>query len=220
MEITYDLLRHNDEVNTYIRQADASLDALGFTEHSFAHVAKCAHQAALILKEMGYPDRTVELVRIAGYLHDMGNVVNRVDHAQSGAIMAFRLLDKLGMPPEETAAVVTAIGNHDEETAYPVNELAAALILADKSDVRRTRVRNKDTIAFDIHDRVNYAVEHSELKLDKEAKTITLDLEIDSNICPILEYFEIFMARMLLCRKAAAFFDLRFGIIINGQTMM
>ena len=197
MEITYDLLRHSEEINTYIRQADASLEALGFTEHSFAHVAKCAKQAADLLAELGYPARTAELARIAGYLHDIGNVVNRVDHAQSGAIMAFRLLDKLGMPP-----------------------LAAALILADKSDVRRSRVRSKDTIAFDIHDRVNYAVERSALKLDKEAKTITLELEIDSSICPILEYFEIFMTRMLLCRKAAAFFDLRFGIVINGQIMM
>ena len=220
MEITYDLLRHSEEINTYIRQADASLEALGFTEHSFAHVAKCAKQAADLLAELGYPARTAERARVSGYLHHIGNVVNRVDHAQSGAIMAFRLLDKLGMPPEETAAVITAIGNHDEETAYPVNELAAALILADKSDVRRSRVRSKDTIAFDIHDRVNYAVERSALKLDKEAKTITLELEIDSSICPILEYFEIFMTRMLLCRKAAAFFDLRFGIVINGQIMM
>ena len=179
MEITYDLLRHSEEINTYIRQADASLEALGFTEHSFAHVAKCAKQAADLLAELGYPARTAELARIAGYLHDIGNVVNRVDHA-----------------------------------------LAAALILADKSDVRRSRVRSKDTIAFDIHDRVNYAVERSALKLDKEAKTITLELEIDSSICPILEYFEIFMTRMLLCRKAAAFFDLRFGIVINGQIMM
>ncbi|MGI5894493.1 MAG: HD domain-containing protein [Candidatus Merdivicinus sp.] len=220
MQLTFDEIRHNDEVNTYIRQADASLDAMGFTEHSFAHVGRCAHQAAVILETLGYPERTVELVRIAGYLHDIGNVVNRVDHAQSGAIMAFRILDKLGMPPEEVAAVITAIGNHDEDTACPVNELAAALILADKSDVRRTRVRSKETIAFDIHDRVNYAVEKSELSIDRAQGVLTLNLTIDSSICPILEYFEIFMNRMLLCRKAAAYFQLRFGIIINGQVMM
>ena len=220
MEITYETLRANQEITTYIRQADASLAAMGFTEHSFAHVCRCAEQAAEILARLEYPVRTVELARIAGYLHDIGNVVNRYDHAQSGAIMAFRLLDKLGMPAEEVAAVITAIGNHDEDTAYPVNELAAALILADKSDVRRSRVRNKETIALDIHDRVNYAVEKSGLLLNPEAKTLVLELVIDSNICPILEYFEIFMNRMLLCRKAAAYFGLRFGIVINNQTMM
>ncbi len=220
MQLTFDLIRRNEEVNTYIRQADASLESMGFTEHSFAHVGRCAQQAAAILETLGYPERTVELARIAGYLHDIGNVVNRVDHAQSGAIMAFRILDKLGMEPAETAAVITAIGNHDEDTACPVNELAAALILADKSDVRRTRVRSKETIAFDIHDRVNYAVEKSGLSIDRTARVLTLSLTIDSSICPILEYFEIFMNRMLLCRRAAAYFGLRFGIVINGQVMM
>lgn len=220
MFLTYDSIRKNEEVNTYIRQADLSLEALGYTEHSFAHVTICARCAAELLDGMGYPERTVELVKIAAHLHDIGNVINRVDHAQSGAMMAFRILDKLGMPPAEVAAVITAIGNHDEDTAYPVNELAAALILADKCDVRRSRVRSKETIAFDIHDRVNYAVEKSALSLDRDKGTVTLELTIDSKICPILEYFEIFMNRMLLCQKAAAFFKLRFGIVINGQIVM
>ena len=218
--LTYEDIRNDPAIRTYIQRADESLGALGYTEHSFAHVTVVAENAAYILTTLGYPERTVELAKIAGFLHDIGNLVNRVDHSQSGAVMAFRILDNLDCPPEEIAVIVTAIGNHDEETAYPVNELAAALILADKSDVRRTRVRSKDTIAFDIHDRVNYAVERSALNLNCEAKTITLELEIDSAICPILEYFEIFMTRMLLCRKAAAFFDLRFGIVINGQIMM
>ena len=220
MEITYDLLRHSEEINTYIRQADASLEALGFTEHSFAHVAKCAKQAADLLAELGYPARTAELARIAGYLHDIGNVVNRVDHAQSGAIMAFRLLDKLGMPPEETAAVITAIGNHDEETAYPVNELAAALILADKSDVRRSRVREKDSSKFDFHDRVNYSVQKGSLRINEAKTVVELELEIDTAYGSVMDYFEIFMERMILCRKAAEKLGLHFRLTINGQQLL
>ena len=218
--LTYEDIRNDPAIRTYIQRADESLGALGYTEHSFAHVTVVAENAAYILTTLGYPERTVELAKIAGFLHDIGNLVNRVDHSQSGAVMAFRILDNLDCPPEEIAVIVTAIGNHDEGTGVPVNAVAAALILADKSDVRRSRVRSKDTIAFDIHDRVNYAVERSALKLEKKAKTITLELEIDSSICPILEYFEIFMTRMLLCRKAAAFFDLRFGSVSNGQVMM
>lgn len=220
MNIDFEAIRSNPEIRTYIAQADASLTAMGFTEHSFAHVGKCAHEASRLLKELGYDQREQELARIAAYMHDIGNVINRVDHAQSGAVMAFRILDKLGMPPEDVATVITAIGNHDEHTAFPVNAVAAALILADKTDVRRSRVRNRDTIRFDIHDRVNYAVESSELVLDTEIKTLTLHLSIDITICSVMEYFEIFLSRMLLCRKAAEFFSLEFKLIINNSVIL
>ena len=176
--------------------------------------------AADLLSRLGYEERQVELARISGYMHDIGNVVNRVDHAQSGAVMAFRILDKMGMAPEDVAVVVTAIGNHDEGTAYPVNAVAAALILADKSDVRRSRVRNRATIRFDIHDRVNYAVERSDLKLDTDAKTLTLELTIDTEISSVMDYFEIFMNRMILCRKAAEYFGLEFRMTINGSAVL
>ena len=220
MYVTYNDIKNHPEINTYIRQADASMRAMGFTEHSFAHVSKCAADASRLLSELDYPEREVELARIAGYMHDIGNVINRGDHAHSGALMAFRLLDKLGMPADEIALVITAIGNHDEHTAYPVNAIAAALILADKSDVRRSRVRNRDTIRFDIHDRVNYAVEQSSLILDREAGTITLSVDIDTQICAVMDYFEIFTTRMLLCRKAAEFFHLTFKLRINGAIIL
>lgn len=220
MNVDYAAIRSCDEIRTYITQADASLIAMGFTEHSFAHVTRCAEIAAYILSELGYDARQIELAKIAGYMHDIGNVVNRVDHAQSGAVMAFRILEKLGMEPENIAVVVTAIGNHDEHTAFPVNAVAAALILADKTDVRRSRVRNQDTIRFDIHDRVNYAVEHSDLTLNKERMELTLSLTIDTSISAVMDYFEIFMSRMLLCRKAAEFFGLRFRLNINDSEVL
>jgi len=220
MLVTYETVKNDHEINVYIKQADATMRAMGFTEHSYAHVTKCAETASGLLEELGYSDREAELARIAGYMHDIGNVVNRGDHAHSGALMAFRLLDRLGMPPEEVATVITAIGNHDEHTAYPVNAVAAALILADKSDVRRGRVRNRDTISFDIHDRVNYAVEESKLLLDKEAGTVALSMHIDTEICAVMDYFEIFTTRMLLCRKAAQFFGLNFKLNINGSEIM
>lgn len=220
MKPDFDAVRNSPEIRTYITQADASLIALGYTEHSFAHVTRCASMAAELLTQLGYDERHVELARIAGFMHDIGNVINRVDHAQSGAVMAFRILDKMGMPPEDVAVVITAIGNHDEGTAYPVNAVAAALILADKSDVRRSRVRNQATIRFDIHDRVNYAVERSDLKLDAQAKTLTLDLAIDTEISSVMDYFEIFMERMLLCRKAAEYFGLEFRMTINGSAVL
>lgn len=220
LPVTYEMVRHSEEINTYIRQADASLVALGYTEHSFAHVTRCAETASGLLQQLGADERQVELARIAGYMHDIGNLVNRVDHAQSGAVMAFRILDKMGMPPEDTALVVTAIGNHDESTAFPVNGVAAALILADKTDVRRSRVRNRDTIRFDIHDRVNWAVEHSQLDLDKAAGTVTLVIRLDTQVCSVMDYFEIFLARMLLCRKAAEYFGLTFRLEVNGQQLI
>ena len=220
MKPDFEAIRTSDEIRTYITQADASLIALGYTEHSFAHVTRCAQMAAHLLSQLGYDQRQVELARIAGYMHDIGNVVNRVDHAQSGAVMAFRILDKMGMAPEDVAVVITAIGNHDEGTAYPVNAVAAALILADKTDVRRSRVRNQATISFDIHDRVNYAVEQSDLTLDTQARTLTLELTIDTAISSVMDYFEIFMNRMLLCRKAAKYFGLEFRMVVNGSAVL
>lgn len=220
MIITFSDIKNSEEVRTYIKQADASLEIRGFTEHSFAHATRCAEVAGGLLNDLGYGHREVELVKIAGYMHDIGNVINRIDHAQSGAIMAFRILDKMGMPPEDTATIITAIGNHDEATAFPVNAVAAALILADKTDVRRSRVRNKETIYTDIHDRVNYAVEKSNLFLDKEAKTITLYLAIDTDICAVMDYFEIFLERMLLVRKASDFLKLTFKLNINNNNLL
>ena len=218
--MTYEQIRKDHAVKVYIAQADASMNALGFTEHSFAHVGRVAQIAGYILESLGYPARTVELAKIAGYLHDIGNVVNRVDHSQSGAVMAFRILDRMEFPPEEIAAIVTAIGNHDEGTGVPVSELAAALIIADKSDVRRNRVRRQADIAADIHDRVNYSVTASDLQVDVEGKTITLALTVDTAVSSVMEYFEIFMKRMLLCKKAAEKLGLSFRLTINGLQLV
>ena len=220
MSVTFDEVRSAPEIRTYITQADASLITLGFTEHSFAHVGRCAKVAGDLLADLGYDARSVELCRIAAFMHDIGNVVNRHDHAISGATMAFRILDNMGMPPQEVAAVITAIGHHDDSTAFPVNALAAALILADKTDVRRSRVRNKDAATFDIHDRVNYAVEQSDVALDKDGKTFTLTLTINTEVCAVMDYFEIFLQRMILCRKAAAHLGLTFKLVINGSTLI
>lgn len=220
MKITYDMIRQHEAVRTYIQKADESLSAIGYTEHSFAHVTRVAEVASSLLAELGYSEREVELARIAGYLHDIGNVVNRVDHAQSGAIMAFRLLDNMGADPEDTATIIMAIGNHDEHTAFPVNSVAAALIIADKTDVRDTRVRNRDVASFDIHDRVNYAVKRSSVKLNEEKTEVQLRLNIDTSICTVADYFEIFLDRMLLCRRAAEKLNLKFVLRINGQKLM
>lgn len=218
--ITYESLKHNEEIRTYIRRADESLKALGFTEHSFAHVTRVSETAADILSALGYDAHEIELTKIAGYLHDIGNLVNRVDHSQSGALMAFRILDHMGMPPEDIATIVTAIGNHDEGTGVPVNGIAAALILADKSDVRRSRVRNADFATFDIHDRVNYSVTSSDLVLDTDKKTVTLTLDIDTDVASVMSYFEIFLGRMVMCRKAADKLGLQFKLNINGQMLI
>lgn len=220
MKITYDEIKKNETINTYIRQADDNLKSLGFTEHSFAHVVKVAEAAGIILTELGYDERTIELAKIAGYMHDIGNVVNRIDHAQSGAVMSFRILDKMGADDEDIATIVAAIGNHDESTAFPVNPVAAALIIADKSDVRETRVRATADIKSDIHDRVNYAVKKQKLSIDATKKFITLSLMIDTEICHVMEYFEIFIGRMSLCKKAADKLGLQFKLIINEQEMM
>lgn len=218
--LTYEQVKNNTDVRTYIQRADESLIALGFTEHSFAHVTMVAETAGYILETLGYPERTVELAKIAGYLHDIGNLVNRIDHSQSGAVMAFRLLDHMDCDPEEIATIVTAIGNHDEGTGQPVNAVAAALILADKSDVRRSRVRNSDPSTFDIHDRVNYSVKRAKLKINEEHTLIKLKLDVDTKYGSVMDYFEIFMRRMLLCRKAAETLGLQFKLMINEQQLI
>ena len=197
MNVTYEDVRNSEEIRTYIKQADESLKAIGYTEHSFAHCTKVAKVAGDLLEKLGYDAHEVELARIAGFMHDIGNVVNRIDHAQSGAMMAFRILDKMGMPPEDVATVITAIGNHDEQTAAAVNAVAAALIIADKTDVRRSRVI-----------------------LEPDSKTITLDLKINTEICAVMDYFEIFTGRMLLCRKAAEFLGLQFKLDINDVYLL
>ena len=218
--VTLDDVRHNEAINTYIKKADESLVALGFTEHSFAHVGMVAANAKYIMETMGYPAREVELVQIAAWLHDIGNLVNRIEHSQSGAFMAFRILDKLWMDPGELSEIVTAIGNHDEGTGRPVSPMAAALILADKSDVRRSRVRNRDESNFDIHDRVNYSVRKSELKINESHTLIKLKLSVDTHYGSVMDYFEIFMERMILCRKAAERLGLQFKLIINEQQLI
>lgn len=218
--VTYEELRKNAEINTYITRADESLSALGFTEHSFPHVCRVAEIAGETLRILGYSAHEIELAKIAAYLHDIGNLVNRVDHSQSGAVMAFRLLDHMDMDAADIATVVTAIGNHDEGTGVPVNAVAAALILADKSDVRRSRVRNRDAAAFDIHDRVNYSVERSALRVDPAEKTARLELTVDTDFGSVMDYFEIFMKRMVLCRRAAERLGLHFQLTINGQQLI
>ena len=218
--LTYVDIKNNEAINTYIKRADESLTALGFTEHSFAHVGRVAASVQYILSELGFSEHDIELAKIAAHMHDIGNLVNRTDHSQSGAIMSFRILDNMGMPAEDIATVVTAIGNHDEGTGVPVNPIAAALILADKSDVRRTRVRNTDFSTFDIHDRVNYSVVFSKLTVNREEKSILLDIDIDTRYSSVMEYFEIFLARMILCRKAAERLGLEFHLSINSQRLL
>ena len=220
MRITFEEIKNNETIRTYIKKADESLRSLGFTEHSFAHVTKVGVVARDILLKLGYSEREAELAAIAGFMHDIGNVINRKDHAQSGAVMAFRILDNMNCDPEDTATIITAIGNHDESTAFPVNPVAAALIIADKCDVRSTRVRDTATIALDIHDRVNYGVTKSDVSVDAEAKIITLKIEIDTNICSVMEYFEIFIERMLLCKRAAEKLDTKFQLVINNQQIL
>lgn len=218
--LTYEEIKHNETINQYIKKADESLVALGFTEHSFAHVTKVATTAAYILDSLGYDEHDIEIAKIAGYLHDIGNLVNRIDHSQSGAVMAFRILDHMDMHPCDIATIVTAIGNHDEGTGVAVNPIAAALILADKSDVRRSRVRNRDISTFDIHDRVNYSVVSSNLEINEDKTVIFLKLEIDTEISSVMDYFEIFLKRMIMCKKAAECLKLRFSLIINNQALM
>ena len=218
--ITFSDIKNDERIKTFIARADASLLALGYTEHSFAHVGMVSSNAAYILEMLGYSEHDVELVRTASYLHDIGNLVNRADHSQSGAIMAFRILEEMDMDAEDLALIVTAIGNHDEGTGVPVNAIAAALIIADKSDVRRSRVRNRNRETFDIHDRVNYSVTESGIAIDDAKTVLTLRLTIDTQYCSIMDFFEIFLARMKLCCKAAERLGLRFELVINGQKLL
>ena len=218
--ITIGQVKSSEAIRTYISKEDEALIALGYTEHSFTHVGKVSVTARNILLKLGYPERDAELAEIAGYLHDIGNIVNRTDHAQSGAVMAFRILDNVGADPADIATIITAIGNHDESTAVAVNPITAALILADKTDVRASRVRNNDIASFDIHDRVNYSVKRSELEISTEKKEIELKLQIDTSFCSVMDYFEIFLGRMILCRKAAERLGLRFRLSVNGQILL
>ena len=218
--VKFEDIKNDSAIRAYIKAADASLSSLGYTEHSFAHVTMVSEMAARILEKLGTDERTVELTKIAGFLHDIGNLVNRSEHSQSGAVMAFRILDNMGMPAEEIATIVTAIGNHDEGTGVPVDAVSAALILADKSDVRRSRVRNSDPATFDIHDRVNYSVLDSSLDIDTEQKIARLTLKIDTEISSLMSYFEIFLGRMTLCCRAAERLGLAFKLTINEQNFI
>ena len=213
-------VKKDEEVKAIMYMAENQIEALGFTEHSVRHSSIVSKWAGEILQGVGADERRVELAKIAGYLHDIGNLINRIDHAQSGAVMAFRLLDRMGMDPAEIAMVISAIGNHDESTAAAVNPIAAALILADKTDVRRSRVRNQDFASFDIHDRVNYAVEESKIYFNEDHSAIILDLKIDTSISAVMDYFEIFLGRMMLSRKAAEFLNISFELVINGQRLL
>lgn len=218
--VTLKQIKNNEEVNIYIDAGDEHLGAMGFTEHSSRHLNLVCERAQNILKSLGYSEREIELAGIAGYMHDIGNVISRHDHGQSGAILAYTILDKMEMSCEEIAIIISAIGNHEEKYGHAVNHIAAALILADKSDVHRSRVRNKDIATFDIHDRVNYAAEKSYLKIDAERKVITMELIIDLEVSSIMEYFEIFLSRMIMCRRAADFLKCDFELVINGAKLL
>lgn len=219
--VTYEDIRHNPAVRSLIEAGNNALDVVGYTDHGYAHVGLTAKVAGDILEALGYDSRTCELARIAGYMHDIGNAINRSNHAMSGALLAFNLLRDLGMEIAEITAVITAIGNHDEHTAAAVTPITAALILADKGDVRRSRVRSQPgSQRFDIHDRVNYAVEESSLTVDRETKRICLSIRIDTSHCAVMDYFEIFLTRMTLCRSAAEFLGLTFELNINETRML
>lgn len=218
--ITINDIKQNEEVKTFLRLAEKQMDVQGYTEHSFRHVQLVSNTAGDILSDLGYEEREVELAKIAGYLHDIGNAVNRVDHAHSGAVLAYNILTRMGMDYEEAGEIMLAIGNHDENSGTAVSNISAALILADKSDVHRSRVRNNDFATFDIHDRVNYAVDSSEVRVDRNSKTAVLQLHIDTKICPVMDYFEIFLTRMTMNRRAADFLGLNFQLVINGTRLL
>lgn len=218
--ITLEDVKKNEEVQAFVQASQKQIKAIGYTEHSYRHIGIVSARTGEILRKLGYDERTIELGEIAGYLHDIGNCVNRVDHAHSGAILAYNILKEMGMPADERTEIVMAIGNHDENTGTAVSEISAALILADKSDVHRDRVVNKNISTFDIHDRVNYAVTNAELKLDVAKRKILLDLTIDNNICPVLDYFEIFMARTMMSKYAAKYLKIWFELVINDTKLL
>ena len=213
-------VKNDKEVNVLVDNTERQLTELGYTEHGRRHIGIVSEIAGNILEELGYSEREIELARIAGYLHDIGNSINRIDHAHTGAILAYDILKRLGMPLEDAAEIMMAIGNHDENSGTAVSTVSAALILADKSDVHRSRVRNENLSRFDIHDRVNYAVEEAKVEVDTENKKIYLKLKIDTEICPVIKYFEIFLDRMLMCKKAASYLDVWFHLEINGAVLL
>jgi len=213
-------ITHNKEINAYLKKGDANLGKLGFTDHSSAHCVQVAHQAGKILERFGYPEHEIELVKIAGFMHDIGNAINRTHHAEYGALLANDLLKETNMLLEDRVTVVSAIGNHDESTGSPEDVISAALIIADKTDVRRDRVRQKEIATFDIHDRVNYAVTESKLKVAKDKSVIALNLQIDESICSMYDYFEIFLERMILCRKSAEILGTTFKLTVNGRKVL
>lgn len=218
--ITLKDIKENQEVDALINAVQKQLEAMGYTEHGHRHISIVSNRTGKILEKLGYSERTVELGKIAGYLHDIGNCVNRVDHAHSGAILAYNILKDMGMPVEERTEIMMAIGNHDENTGRAISEISAALILADKSDVHRDRVGNKNISTFNIHDKVNYAVTNANLTLDEKERRIILDLKIDRNICPVLDYFEIFMDRTMMSKYAAKFLNIWFELIINDTKLL
>jgi HD superfamily phosphodiesterase len=218
--VTLEQIKKLPQVHEYIIAADQHLKAMGFTEHGFRHVTLVSNVAENLLQRLGYPQREAEMAAIAGYIHDIGNITGRHDHGKAGAVIALRILEDIGMPYHEVACIVGAIGNHEEQYGEAVNRIAAALILADKSDVHRTRVRNRDFSKFDIHDRVNYAVTYSSLNVDEQARTATLELTIDNQVSNVMEYFEIFLDRMMMCQRAASMLEAKFGLVINGARIV
>lgn len=219
--ITLDELKKSEKIKTLIKKADLHLEAIGYTEHSFRHMGLVSFNTREILKKLGYDDKMCEIGAIAGYLHDIGNVICRVNHPHHGAIMASKILEDMGMDMEDIAIIMGAIGNHDENYGgEPVNQVSAALIIADKADVHRSRVRGTDQISFDIHDRVNYAAINSFLRVNPEEKIIALELSVDTQISQVMEYFEIFLSRMLICKKAAKFLGCRFKLVINEYSLL
>lgn len=218
--ITLKDVKENPEVDALIRGAQKQLNAMGYTEHGHRHISIVSKRAGDILEKLGYPERTVELTRIAGYMHDIGNCINRIDHAHSGAILAYNILKEMGMSVDERTEIMMAIGNHDEKTGNAISDISAALILADKSDAHRDRVTNKNLSTFDIHDRVNYAVTDTNLTLDTEERKIILNLTIDNKICPVLDYFEIFMERTMMSKYAAKYLKIWFELIINDTKLL
>ena len=219
-KVTFEEVRANEEIKCYIAQADKALCAMGYTEHSFAHVMKAAETAEKILKTLGYPDRLCELAKIAGFMHDIGNAVNRSHHAEYGALLANDILKKTDLPLEDRVQIVSAIGLHDESTGGATDPISAALIIADKTDVRRSRVREKNKATFDKHDRVNYAVTDTRLKINVEKRVISLNLQIDPKICSMYEYFEIFLGRMMMCKRAAEVLEASFKLTVNGSKVL
>ncbi len=217
--VTLDVVKRNPKVRTFLEAANEQMNALGYTEHGFRHAGIVAETARYIIESLNMSPRTAELAAIAGYLHDIGNSINRNAHCESAAIMAFALLNELNMPAEEIAMIMGAIGNHEEEQGAPTSAISAALIIADKSDVHHSRVQNTNPITFDIHDRVNFSVQKSHLRVDTENKSINLELTTDDQSASVMEYFEIFLSRMIMCRRAADFFGYKFKLIINGVEM-